>query len=58
MEIFHIKENSSKLERELGDFYMKSLELYGKVIEEGDMFDTLEEIKERICSGNNINPEK
>ncbi|MCD7930869.1 MAG: M48 family metallopeptidase [Tannerellaceae bacterium] len=58
VEIFQIEKNASKLERELGDYYMNSLKLYGEVIEEGEMIDTLEEIKERICSGNNINPEK
>lgn len=58
MKIFHIEEASSKLERELGEFYMNSLKLYGQVIDDGDLYDTLEELKERICNGNNINPDK
>ncbi len=56
--VFRVEEAASKLEKELGDFYIKSLSLYGSRVADTEIYEVLEEIKEKICSANDINPSK
>jgi predicted Zn-dependent protease len=56
-EIFEVKEKTSQIENALGDFYMEIITRANKEIEDSTFVKPLEEIKNRICTDNGIDPE-